>query len=76
MNTDIETVHEGKKPHQCGIYNMRFSHKQYIKGHVLRIREGKNPNKGKSPQQCEICHNTFIEKRTLKNHILEVHKGI
>ena len=68
MKQHIETVHEGKKPHQCSICGNAFGLKQHLKRHISLVHEKNKPFK------CCICDFTCGLKDSLTKHISAVHE--
>ena len=64
----VLSVHEGKKPLQCGACVEGFSTLVLLKKHLTSDhRESKIP--------CSKCDKSFMEIRNLKSHIQIVHEG-
>ena len=69
LKTQIKTVHEGIKPHQCSICESRFKSKQGMTNHISTVHEGKKPYK------CSSCDKSYSQLCNLKTHITTVHEG-
>ena len=56
-------IHEGNKPHSCGICDSRFISLKFLKRHVETIHEYKKSF------ECLNCDATFSYKTGMKVHI-------
>ena len=51
----------------CNIFDVAFSQKQNLKGHIESV------HKGEKPFKCNICDAAFARKQNLIGHIESVH---
>jgi uncharacterized Zn-finger protein len=54
LKRHIESVHEGKKPYKCKLYEESLSVKRHLKKHIESVHDGKKPLK------CEFCKDSFF----------------
>ena len=66
-NTHVISVHEGKKPFKCDIFDRRWSRKSSM--NVASIHEGKNTLK------CDICDYRCPQKGDMNKYIALVHEA-
>ena len=62
LETNINSVHEEKKPHKCSICDYSCSKKSVLKTHIDSVHEKKKPHK------CQICDYSGSQKEHLKTH--------
>ena len=68
LNRHVQGVHEGKKPFECSICNIKFARKEYLKKHVS-VHDSK-----KKQYNCLFCNVSFIEEKELQMHVELSHK--
>ena len=68
LNRHVQGVHEGKKPFECSICNIKFARRDYLKKHVS-VHDTK-----KKQFNCSICNVSFTEEKELQMHVESSHK--
>ena len=68
LNRHVQSVHEGKKPFECSICNIKFARKDYLKKHVS-VHGTK-----KKQFNCTICNVSFTEEKELQMHVESSHE--
>ena len=67
----IKSVHEGKKPFKCILFDKTFSNKGTLN---IIILLHSSVHEGIKPFKCDICETKFVTKAYVKRHMALIHE--